>query len=453
MKSIRILFLFILFFSASLFATVIKHDYPRICPRSDEYNVKIDGGRAFVYHTSAGNFVSFETDSEVTIQVETPRKSRNINVLPRRLDINPGKEDNTFSFQLPVGEKVLIEIDNLEPLFVYSNTIAVNKPNPEAPGVRYYKSGQVYEVGQLKLTDNETLYIEGGAVVRGTVLASSAKNVHIFGYGVLDGGYFRQYGEHSHHVRLEDCRDARVEDIIMIEPPGWMLVLYFSENIAINNIKELGEGAGTDGVDIVGSRHVRIENSIMRNGDDCIVIKFFVRDNYIEPVLNKIEGPSDIEVRGCSLQANNGQVFEIGHELIVNPVKDIRFIDCDVLGAHGHAGVFGIHNCDGATVSDVLYQDIRVDHYYSKLIDMRIIKSRWSKEDKIGYVNNVVFKDIKVTSSIYNPGYSISLIGGYDDQHQINNVTIEDFYINGVKVTNADQLDLYVKQANHVVIK
>jgi hypothetical protein len=148
-----------------------------------------------------------------------------------------------------------------------------------------------------------------------------------------------------------------------------------------------------------------------------------------------------------------GQALEIGHELILNPVRNILFLDSDVLGVHGQGGVFGIHNCDGATVSDVLYQDIRVDHYYNKLIDMRIIKSRWSREEEAGHVKNVVIRDIFVKNSIYNPGYSVSLIGGYDDKHKIENVTIENFYIDGKKITNPDQLDLYIKQAENVEIK
>ncbi|MCO6480072.1 MAG: hypothetical protein J5I94_25765, partial [Phaeodactylibacter sp.] len=170
--------------------------------------------------------------------------------------------------------------------------------------------------------------------------------------------------------------------------------------------------------------------------------------------LNAIQGPEDIVATGCSVQANGGgQAFEIGHELILNPVRNIQFTDCDVLGVHGQGGVFGIHNCDGAAISNVRYENIRVDHYYNKLIDMRIIKSRWSKEEKVGLVKDVVLKDIRVRNSIYNPGYSISLIGGYDAEYQVENVIIEDFYINGKKITHADELDLYVKQARNVIFR
>lgn len=437
-----------------LFSKVVYHTYPRICPRSDEFKVRVNDKEVFVYHTSAGNFVSFESDVPVSIEVELSKKPENITILPLRLDITPLIEDTVLKFDLPPFEKVLIETDDMEQLFIYANRIKIEKPDPRTPGIHYFESGQVYEVGTLHLKDDETLYIEGGAVVRGRILATSAKNIRIAGYGVLDGGFFSKYGIHSHHIRLEDCQDARIEDLIMIEPPGWMLVLYHCRNVKINNIKQLGKGHGTDGIDIVASGKVRIEDSMLRNGDDCIVVKSFLRKRYSKPVLNEVKGPEDILVKGCSVQSNGGgQAFEIGHELILDPVRNIRFIDCDVLGVHGQGGVFGIHNCDGATVSDVLYQNIRVDHYYNKLIDLRIIKSRWSREDKVGHVRNIVLKDIYVKNSIYNPGYSISLIGGYDDTHKIKNVGIENFYIDGKKITNPDRLDLYIKQAENVVIK
>jgi len=99
----------------------------------------------------------------------------------------------------------------------------------------------------------------------------------------------------------------------------------------------------------------------------------------------------------------------------------------------------------GTHVSNNLFEDIRVDHYYNKLIDMRILKSRYSSEEKIGTAENILFKDIYVTVSRYNVGYSLSFIAGYDENHLIKNVTFDNFQLNGKKVTHADQLDLFTK--------
>lgn len=138
--------------------------------------------------------------------------------------------------------------------------------------------------------------------------------------------------------------------------------------------------------------------------------------------------------------------MEIGHELRTNSIKNIRFINCDILGVHGFGGIFGIHNADHATVSDVLYENIRVEHHYNKLIDLKVVKSMWGKDTERGKVRNVIFRNIDVDMTIFNPGYSMSLIGGYDANHTIENVTFDNFKVQGVKMMNADQLDLYTKQ-------
>jgi hypothetical protein len=44
-----------------------------------------------------------------------------------------------------------------------------------------------------------------------------------------------------------------------------------------------------------------------------------------------------------------------------------------VIAAHGEGGVFTIHNGDRACISRVLYEDIRVEHFYDKLVDFRIM--------------------------------------------------------------------------------
>jgi hypothetical protein len=47
----------------------------------------------------------------------------------------------------------------------------------------------------------------------------------------------------------------------------------------------------------------------------------------------------------------------------------------------------------------------------------------------------------------------MSLIGGYDAQHMVKNVKFENLILGGTKVTNADQLDLYLKQATDISFK
>jgi hypothetical protein len=347
---------------------------------------------------------------------------------------------------------LVLEIEGKPKLFIYANPPEKNVPDANLPNVKYFKSGQVYEVGLLQLHENETLYIEEGAVVRGCIRATSIRNVRIAGYGVLDGSFYRRGIDAHRSILFEDCQNSVIENIIMIEPQSWMILLGICKNVTVRDVKELGLYSGTDGTDIVGSKHIRIENCFFRNGDDCIAIKSF-QTNKFDATLDYSKDVEDIEINGCSFIAFGGQAMEIGHELRTDSIKNIRFINCDVLGSHDFGGVFGIHNADRATVSDVLYENIRVEHFYNKLVDLKIIKSMWGKDNERGQVRNVTFRNIDVSLSIFNPGYSVSLIGGYDANHTIENVTFDNFRLNGVKVTDADQLDLYMKQASGVSFK
>jgi len=429
------------------------YNYPRISPQNEYFKVKVNGKDIFVYNTSAEPFAAFSGSGNVHLEVETTQSNPHISISPKKLGIVPKFDGNKISFDLPSGTNVALVVESKPILFIYADKLAENVPSPTDKGVYYFKAGQVYEVGELRLKDNETLYIQGGAVVRGCVLATSAKNVRIGGFGVLDGGYYSK-GGNRRTIVFEDCQNSIIEDITIIEPTSWIIVLGISRNITVRNVKEIGTVGSTDGCDIVGSKKIRIENCIFRNGDDCIAIKSLDLRSHGSATLDFTSDVEDVEITGCTFVAYiGGTALEIGHELRTSSIRNIRFTNCDILGVHGYGGVFGIHNADRATVSDVLYENIRVEHYYNKLIDLKVIKSMWGKDSERGQLRNVIFRNIDVTQSIYNSGYSMSLIGGYDSTHTAENILFDNFRLNEVKVTNADQLELYVKQAKDIKFK
>ena len=432
---------------------VVCYTYPRISPKSVEYKVRVNNKEVFVYNTSAGPFAAFACDGPVQIEVEMPGTTKTVTVNPLKYGIKTTLNNNRICFSLPKAMSVVVEVDGMPQLFIYANSIESNKPSISDSNVKYFKAGQVYEVGDLQLKSNETLYIEGGAVVRGRIRATSAQNVKITGSGILDGGFYYESKDERRSIVFEDCQNSVIENIIMIEPSSWMIVLGLCENITVRNVKELGSVISTDGADIIGSKHIRIENCIFRNGDDCIAIKSLYI-NKKDATMDYSKDVEDVEINSCVFLAyRGGTALEIGHELRTASIKNIRFINCDVLGVHGFGGIFGIHNADRATVSDVLYENIRVEHHYNKLIDLKIIKSMYGRDMERGQVRDVVFKNIDVTISKYNPGYSMSLIGGFDAKHTIQNVTFDNFKLNGVKVLNGDQMDLFLKEAFNVKFK
>lgn len=468
-RKIQFIFYFLLFMFNSMVSCILAsngndgsnqssvqyYQFPRISPASEHLKVKVNGKEVLAYRTSAGSFVTFGCKGEFVLEIEAKKSIGNYRVLPSRLGIQPNIEKNKFSVKCMGPVNFLVELNGIEHLYVYANAIDTSSFNEKESGTTIYRQGQVYEIGEKILKSNESVYIEGGAVVRGCFKAHDAKNVKIGGYGVIDGSYFVNDNKSYRTILFELCKKSIIENVILIEPTGWMIKLHNSDSILVNQVKELGFISTSDGVDIVGSSNVRVSNCFFRNGDDCVVIKSMPlyiskKDSIISPSRNV----ENVIVTGCSLMANKGgQAMEIGHELNTDKINNIQFVNCDVLGVHDLGGVFGIHNSDRAVISNVLYENIRVDHYYNKLIDLRIIQSRYFTDEKRGSANNIVFRNIYVTVSKYNPGYSTSLIGGFDKDHKIKNVTFDNFRLNDIKVTNADQLDLFLKQTENVVFK
>lgn len=429
--------------------SIQQYQYPRLAPKANDFKVKANGKDIFVYQTSAAPFAAFGCNGPVKIEVEMPSTSDNVQVSPLRLGIGTTINGRTVTFTLPHPMNVALKINDMPQLYLYANALEGDKPDTGSVA-HYFKAGQVYEVGELNMTDNERMYIEAGAIVRGCIRATGAKNISIGGYGVFDGGYYKPGSGEERSIVLRNCSNSIIEHIIMIEPSSWMIVLGGCTDITVDDVKELGFVSTSDGVDIVGSKHIRVKNCIFRNGDDCIAIKAMELKKH-GSFCNNVD---DVEVSGCTFVAySGGHALEIGHELQADKVSNIRFTNCDIMGVHGFGGIFGIHNTDRAEISQLLYDDIRVEHYYNKLIDMRIVKSRYFKDEMRGKAHDIVFRNVVITVSKYNPGYSFSIIGGYDAKHPIRHVTFDNVTLNGVKVTNADQLDLFTKQTEHIQFK
>jgi hypothetical protein len=433
-------------------ASVDAYRYPRQCPQATSFTVRADGQEVFAYRTSAGVFAAFACSGPVEVEIEAPAPVGSVRVAPSRHGIAATAAGNRVRFVLPRPLKLLVEIEGQEQLFLYADPIEHEVPDPGAKGVHFFRAGQVHEVGELLLRDGETAYLEGGAVVRGCIRATSARGVRIAGRGVLDGGYYRPGVDPRRSLLLEDCRDSRVEDVVMVEPSSWMIVLGACQDVSVRNVKELGAVGSTDGVDIVGSKRIRVQDCFCRNGDDCIAVKSLdLRGHGKSATIDYSGDVEDVEISGCAFLAYiGGQALEIGHELRTASVRDVRFRDCDILGVHGYGGAFGIHNADRAVVSDVLYERIRVEHHYNKLLEFRISRTRWSKDAERGQIRNVTLRDVDVAISQYNPGYSCSMIGGCDPRHTVEHVRFERFRLDGKPATSADELDLYLRNASDV---
>jgi polygalacturonase len=76
-------------------------------------------------------------------------------------------------------------------------------------------------------------------------------------------------------VLFYNCKDIHIEDVSFSNPPFWTIVPVYCDNVTISGIKIFnpGDSPNTDGIDPCSCTNVRISDSHISVGDDCIVIK------------------------------------------------------------------------------------------------------------------------------------------------------------------------------------
>jgi hypothetical protein len=406
---------------------------------------------AFVYHTAVADFLAATCDGPATVEVLVAGEVSQAVVRPVSRGLVPTVTGQRITFTLERTGNLCLDVAGQLPLFVYLNPPEREVPSPEDPTVHYFRAGRVYEAGEIILAAGETLYIEGGAVVRGVVRGIEAHGVRVCGRGILDGGWCTQS---RMMIVLEGCEAARIEDIIMIHPTGWMVVLGACRDVTVSNLKQIGEVMCSDGIDIVGSSDVLIEGCCLRNNDDCVVVKALTYAD--RPTGTRLDWRRDVKnvmVRDCLFaNAEGGNAMEIGFELRTESVSGITFRNIDVLSVHRHGAVFSIHNGDQAVVHDVLFEDIRIEHCYDKFIDFRILSSRYSHAPGQGQIRDITLRRIHWQRTPFNIGYTVSLMGGYNAEHRVERIRLEEVTLDGVTIRNLDELDLHTRHANAITL-
>jgi len=434
--------------------TLYRH--PKSLQRSAAFSVLINGEQAEVLHTDIADFVICALvpgDFPAKVEVAPSAAATAATIHPVSKQISAAMEGGTVRFTLSGPEKLSIAISGSKPLYLFANPPETNPPASGDPSVVTFPAGQVSETPMLTLEDGQTLYLPGGAVLKSRIHIKGKSGIRICGHGVFDGSFYSlEKDGHIPSIILERCPDVLVEDITMIRPQGWMLLLAACQGATVRNLKEIGEVGSSDGIDVAGSSDVLIEDCFLHNNDDCVVIKaIFLRDKIIaESGVDARENVENVLVRRCTFANYNGNAMEVGHELSVDSIRNITFTDIDVLHVHGTGAVFSLHNNDRALVENILFENIRIEHCYNKLIDFRISESRYSSDAERGRIRGVVLRDIRWTRTPFNLGYTISLIGGWDADHTIEDIAIENFVIDGVPVRHLDELEICARHCHNL---
>lgn len=151
------------------------------------YNTVWPGYQRPLEQTEIASFLSLETDEPVTFRVRAVKPFAEAVVRPLSKGIALQVNGQEITFTVSRCGQYTLELDGWHnALHIFVNPVTDFGVKKDDPKVRYYAPG-VHDIGNLELEDGETLFVDGGAVLYGSVTAIGKKNVRIVGYGVIDG--------------------------------------------------------------------------------------------------------------------------------------------------------------------------------------------------------------------------------------------------------------------------
>ena len=383
------------------------------------------------------HIASFEGTGQMQVSLTVEGSLNNVKIRPASRKIKPSVDGNKITFNWEGPGQLVVEIDDLPPLFLFANPEEKNVPSVNGAGIKYFAPG-VHRPGYIELKDDETVYIAAGAVVYGGIRAKNASNIKVIGRGILDGNY-----QYRQMVEIESSRNILFEGVTIRNGRGWTNTLINCREVDYSNVKVLGFGPSSDGINPAGSQNVRITNCFMRCTDDCVAIK---APDYKHPV-------QDIYV------ANNIMIgfayadgVTIGFETNAEYVKNVVVRDCDILLARGGSRVDGHSGfsiiCDGpAIISNIVFENIRVEQSEIKLFELNITDGTLYGEDPPGHIRDVTIKNVEW----FHDGPIV--IYGFNENHRVENVLFTDCKVAGKPLKQESKNFVINQFTRNIIVK
>ncbi len=355
-----------------------KSKMPIVEPISNDYTVTVNGQGVPVYtariskfpfnrewpgyqrsidQTELVSFVNLVSDEPLTLAVKTTRPHERVRIKPYSGGITPVEADGVITFTLPTHGQFVLECDSYHGCLYIFNSAPIEAPDPAS--VTHYFGPGIHYPRTVTLHSHESVYIDRDALVYGCFYAEDAEDIRIFGNGLIDdSGEARFCGPcyeafTNGNLKFYDCQNIRIEGILCRDSAIWCLNLFHCFDVTVDDIKIFGQWRyNTDGVDIVNCQNITIKNSFIHSFDDTVTIKGIDRYATTDNV--------NILTENCVLWCDWGKTCEIGLETACREYRAITFRNCDILRAGNTA--LDIQNGDCAAVSDILFEDIRVEY-------------------------------------------------------------------------------------------
>jgi len=328
--------------------------------------------------TEISYFVSFDMTAPVTLTVDVDTDIESADILPRDFGIEYFVTERQIVVHLEKPRKFVIEVNGIEEaLHVFANA-PVKLPKRSAD-VLYFAKGE-HDVAMIYPHDNQTIFLEEGAVVYGGICAVGVKGLKVLGRGVLDSSKLprgeeldrdadpmalkmKSLGLTDTDVRYYsafvayNCENLTLDGIILRDAPFWTVIVRNGcRNVSISNIKIIGQWRyNSDGIDLCTSENVTVDDCFVRAFDDCIVVRGVHLPGESADCRNNV-------ITNNVLWCDWGKNLEIWSGHHNSRIDGVRFADNRLIHVCRHA--ISIDTWNGApdiVVENVEYENISID--------------------------------------------------------------------------------------------
>lgn len=442
-------------------AAVITYPAPPGEALSADYEVWAGGQKVDVYAArvldppfagkewdfgGAYSFANFDMEGRVAVRIVSSRSLRSTVFRPESAGVQMKVlDEHTLTLSLDGPRKVSIEPDGKRgPLLLFANPLEAEALKAGTTNVIFFGPG-LHKPGLVTAGDNQTVYLAGGAVVKGAIVARGT-NIHIRGRGILDGSdYEWRKGPQDVTVGIHGT-NITVSGITIRGSSHWTIVPRGSRRVTVRNVKLCGSRVqNDDGINPCNSQDVLITDCFIRSDDDCVALKGLdlnTPDNNVER----------ITVENCILWCDRARIFLLGHESRAEFMREVTLRNLDII--HFTMTPFLFEPGEDMRLENIRVEDVRIHGEGQKeLIRLKPVVNQYMRNKVPGFIRDVRFKNIVVTGQ---PGaYGVKLAGA-DSEHDVRDVTFENFSILGNNLTrNAPRVSIgphvgEVRFAGHV---
>lgn len=386
--------------------------------------VKVDEVRNTKHNVENASMAFFDFSGEVEVSVTyTKGNIHKARIRPLSYGVEPKVDGNTLIFKLKEVANLSVEIndDIFHNLHLFANPLMTDIPDKRKKDVIYFGPGiHEFEDKKFNVPSNTTVYVDGGAILRGQLLIHEAQNVKVIGRGMVEhtikGG-----------IHIANSKNITVEGLFATQ-----CATGGSDNVTIRNVKSITYYGWGDGMNVFASNNVYYDRVFCRNSDDCTTV-YATRMGFEG-------GAKNITMENSTLWADVAHPIFIGiHGNADRPdtIENLVYRNIDILD-HKEAqldyqGCLAINAGDNNVIRDVTFDNIRIEDFrQGQLFNVRIFFNEKYCPAPGQSIENILFKDISYNGT----GDELSIIAGYNEERKIKNITFQNLKINGKLITD-----------------